>query len=396
MDYSKVLSVIILAAGKGKRMKSSVPKVLHKICGQPVIYYILQQVKLLGPKNIFVIVGHRKEPVRDYLKKAFPSVVAVDQDIQSGTANAVKMTEDYFSDMGDNILVISGDAPLITSATLDSLVKIRYGKNLAVSLLTSIAEDPSGYGRVIKDESGRILRIVEDSDASPQERKIKEVNSSIYCFERNILRENIDSIGKHNSQSEYYLTDIVEKLIGKAETAETLITSDSREAMGINNRFQLSGVEDIIRYRINKKHMENGVTIRNSSTVYIEDNVRIGEDTTIEQFCCLKGETLIEKGCSIGPFTIIKDSKIGSHSTVESSFVISSEIGQRNYIGPYNYIKPGTVTGKGTEIGPFNGSKIISSVYKSGPVNISNPENRDAGGSTDRMLFKNSSNKNNK
>jgi bifunctional UDP-N-acetylglucosamine pyrophosphorylase / glucosamine-1-phosphate N-acetyltransferase len=382
MDYSKGLSVIILAAGKGKRMKSSVPKVLHKICGQPVIYYILQQVSLLYPKNIFVVVGHMKESVRDYLKETFPTVIAIDQDIQSGTANAVKMTESYFPDMGDNILVISGDTPLITSATLDSLVKIRCSKNIAASLMTSISEDPSGYGRVVKDVSGQIIRIVEDSDASPQEKKIKEVNSSIYCFERNILKENINSIGKYNYQGEYYLTDIVERIIGNAETIETLITKDSREVIGINNRYQLSEVEDIMRCRINKKHMENGVTIRNPSTVYIEDNVRIGEDTMIEQSCCLKGETLIERCCNIGPFTIIKDSKIGSYSTVESSFIISSEIGYRNYIGPYNYIKPGTITGRGMEIGSPNEYKLMSSVHEGLTGNISTPEKEDSGGAS--------------
>jgi bifunctional UDP-N-acetylglucosamine pyrophosphorylase / glucosamine-1-phosphate N-acetyltransferase len=388
MDYSKGLSVIILAAGKGKRMKSTVPKVLHRICGQPVIYYILEQVNFLGPKNIFVVIGHRKELVRDYLKRVFPSVAAVNQDVQSGTANAVKMAEDYFPDMGDNILVISGDTPLITAATLDSLVRIRYGNNLAVSLLTSIAEDPAGYGRIIKDRTGRIVRIIEDSDASPEEKKINEVNSSIYCFERNILKENIGSIQKHNSQGEYYLTDIVETLINKGAAAETFIASDHREAIGINNRFQLSEAEDIIRCRINKKHMENGVTIRSSSTVYIENTVKIEADTIIEPSCCLKGETIIGKGCSIGPFSVIKDSKIGHHTTVESSVIISSEIGCRNYIGPYNYIKSGTVTGGSEKVEQLNVTKSITAGYKEGLEELLTAENSDKRDAHDGAAFK--------
>ena len=204
MGFSNELSVIILAAGKGKRIKSETPKVLHRICGQPLIYHILKQVVSLSPKNIFAVIGHKKQEVREYLKSSFPIVQTVDQDYQAGTAHAVMMTRNYFTDMGKNILILSGDSPLITADTLRSLIDLRVGKGLAVSILTSVADDPTGYGRIIRDSKGRISKIVEEADASPPERKINEVNSSIYCFERDVLLENIENIGTDNSQREHY------------------------------------------------------------------------------------------------------------------------------------------------------------------------------------------------
>ncbi|MCD4669622.1 MAG: bifunctional UDP-N-acetylglucosamine diphosphorylase/glucosamine-1-phosphate N-acetyltransferase GlmU [Actinomycetia bacterium] len=353
MDFSKDLSIIILAAGKGKRMKSETPKVLHRICGQPLIYHILKQAASLGPKNVFIIVGHKKEMIREYLDSNFPSVKAIDQNRQSGTAHAVMMARDDFPNMGQNILILSGDSPLITAGTLDSLIRLRSEKDLSVSILTSIAQDPAGYGRMIKDGDGKVLKIVEDADASREEKMITEVNSSIYCFERDHLQENIDNINTQNSQGEHYLTDIVEMLINKGEKAETLIISDHQEARGINDRSQLSEVEDMLRQRINKRHMENGITIRNPSSVYIEDTVQIGSDTIIEPSCFLSGNTIIGKGCSIGPFSQINDTKIGSGTIVNSSVIIGAGIGPENNIGPYSYIRPGTITGEKVKIGAF-------------------------------------------
>ncbi len=353
MDFSKDLSIIILAAGKGKRMKSETPKVLHRICGQPLIYYILKQAILLEPKNIFIIIGYKKEMIREYLDSSFPSVKAIDQDSQSGTGHAVMMVKDDFPGMGKNILILSGDSPLITAGTLTSLVKLRSENDLSVSILTSKVRDPAGYGRIIKDRDGKVLKIVEDADASREEKLITEVNSSIYCFERDHLLENIDNIDKQNSQGEYYLTDIIEMLINKGKRAETFVVSDHQEARGINDRSQLSEIEDMLRQRINKKHMENGITIRNPSSVYIEDTVQIEPDTIIEASCFLRGDTMIGKGCSIGPFAQIDDTKIGWSTIVNSSVIIGAGIGPENNIGPYCYIRPGTITGKKVKIGAF-------------------------------------------
>jgi bifunctional UDP-N-acetylglucosamine pyrophosphorylase/glucosamine-1-phosphate N-acetyltransferase len=353
MDFSNDLSVIILAAGKGKRMKSETPKVLHKLCGKPMIYYILKQVQSLDPKNIFIVIGHKKEDVRKYIADDFPSVKTVDQDKQAGTAHAVMMAARYFDEMGSNILVLSGDSPLITSQTLRSLTKLRQKEDLSVSILTSIADNPHGYGRIIKDKQGKVLKIVEEKDASQEEKKIDEVNSSIYCFKKDLLVENINDIGTGNSQGEHYLTDIVEMFIDKGEKVETYIAPDHFEASGINDRVQLASAEEILQQRINKAHMENGVTIMNPSSVFIEDTVIIEPDTVVKPSCFLKGETVIGKGAVIGPFSQIMGSKIGSGTIVDNSVIIGANIGPGNNIGPYSYIRPDTVTGHRVKIGAF-------------------------------------------
>jgi bifunctional UDP-N-acetylglucosamine pyrophosphorylase/glucosamine-1-phosphate N-acetyltransferase len=353
MDFSNELSVIILAAGKGKRMKSEAPKVLHRLCGQPLIYHILKQVEDLGPKNIFAVIGHKKQEVRDYLKSNFPTVQTIDQDNQAGTAHAVMMAGKHFPDMGKNLLVLSGDSPLITAKTLESLIKLRADNDLAASILTSVTDDPSGYGRIIKNSKGRIKKIVEEADASSREKKINEVNSSIYCFEKDILIENIKKIGTDNSRGEHYLTDVVEVFINQGKKVEAFMAADCHEADGINDRAQLAASEEILKDRINKRHMENGVTIRNPSSVYIEDTVNIEPDAIIEPSCFLKGNTYIGKGCNIGPFSQISDSKIGEGTVVNSSVIMGAEIGPENNIGPCSYIRPDTVTGKKVKIGAF-------------------------------------------
>ena len=353
MDFSKDLSVIILAAGKGKRMRSETPKALHHLCGKPMIYHILKQVQMLGPKNIFAVIGHKKEEVRKYLKDSFPGVLTVDQDKQLGTAHAVMTAESHFDDMGENILVLSGDCPLINSETLKVLAALRHKKDLSASILTYMADDPYGYGRIVKDGRGKIVRIVEEKDASSSQKQIDEVNSSIYCFKKQMLVDNIGKIGRKNSQGEHYLTDIVEMFIEKGKKVETYTAGDSSEAGGINDRIQLAAAEEILQHRINRGHMENGVTIRNPSSVYIEDTVVIEPDAVIGPSCFLIGDTFIGKNAVIEAFSRIDGCRIGSGTRVLHSVILGSDIGPDNNVGPYSYIRPDTATGSGVKIGAF-------------------------------------------
>ncbi len=353
MEFSKDLSVVILAAGKGKRMRSETPKVLHKVCGHPIIYYILKQILGLGPKNIFVVAGHKKQYLKDYLAGEFTSVRTIEQDKQLGTGHAVKMVRDGAGDFGRSMLVLSGDSPLITKETLKSLIGLRARGNAAAVILTSITENPGGYGRVVKNEKGEVTRIVEEADASPSEKKINEVNSSSYCFDTKLLFENIGSIDTKNSQGEYYLTDIVETLIKKGHKVGTFIVADHNEVKGINDRSQLAEAGKIIRKKINKRLMENGVTIVDPDTAYIEDTVQIGSDTIIEPSCFLKGNTVIGDNCTIGPFSQLTDTIIGQGSIINSSVIIGAEIGTENNIGPNSYIRPDTKTGQRVKIGAF-------------------------------------------
>lgn len=353
MEFSKDLSVVILAAGKGKRMRSETPKVLHKICGRPIIYYILKQILGLEPKNIFVVAGHKKQILKDYLGSEFTSVCTIEQDKQLGTGHAVKMVCDGADDFGHSMLVLSGDSPLITEETLKSLISLRDSEDSAAVILTSITDNPGGYGRIVKNKKGEVMRIVEEADASPSEKKINEVNSSSYCFDTKLLFENINSIDAKNSQGEYYLTDIIETLIKKGHKVATFTVADDNEVKGINDRLQLSEAGKIIRKKINTRLMENGVTIVDPDSAYIEDTVQIACDTIIEPSCFLKGATIIGENCTIGPFSQLTDAVVGRGSMINSSVIIGAEIGAENNIGPNSYIRPHTKTGQRVKIGAF-------------------------------------------
>lgn len=274
MNFSNDLSVVILAAGKGKRMNSDIPKVLHQILGQPILYYMLSLVSKLNPKNIFTVVGYGKELVSEYIKNNFPHTKTVTQENQLGTAHAVCMIKRRKGeDFGKNILILPGDSPLVNIETLRKLVENKINSGSAACVITSIVPDPEGYGRIIKYRNENIIKIVEETDVSPEERKICEVNSSIYCFDTKSLFENIENINTKNIQKEYYLTDIIEMLIKNGKKVNCFKTPDYLEVMGINDRLQLSEVENIMQRKINESLMKNGVTIRDSGSCYIESSV---------------------------------------------------------------------------------------------------------------------------
>jgi bifunctional UDP-N-acetylglucosamine pyrophosphorylase / glucosamine-1-phosphate N-acetyltransferase len=352
-DYSKKLSVIILAAGKGKRMKSEIPKVLHNICYQPILYYILSSVTKINPKNIFVIVGHKKELVEEYLKNNFPGVTAVSQENQLGTAHAVIAAKGYLKEFGSETLILPGDIPMITADTLSGILAEKTAANSDGMIITALLENPTGYGRIIKKKNGNILKIVEETDTTPEERKINEINTSIYCFNTKILFENLKKISSENSQNEFYLTDIIENLVRNNLKVTNFSIADSLEVEGINDRIQLTKIEKLMQQKINFNLMASGVTIRNPQSCLIGANVQIEKDTTIEPYCFIKGETFIGNNCVIGPFTQIEDCRISSGTRINASVVIGSEIGSHNNIGPYSYVRPGTVTSESVKIGAF-------------------------------------------
>ncbi|MBC8388233.1 MAG: bifunctional UDP-N-acetylglucosamine diphosphorylase/glucosamine-1-phosphate N-acetyltransferase GlmU [Actinobacteria bacterium] len=364
MGYCQNLSVIILAAGKGKRMKTETAKVLHHICYQPILYYVLSSVKKINPKNIFLIVGHKAKGIKEYIEDKFPEIETVYQQKQLGTAHAVSMVEKFYSHLGNNILIIPGDSPLITSDTLKKLINKKTAGKSSASILTAVSPNPEGYGRVIKDKSGNILKIVEETDATEEEKQINEINSSIYCFDKIALFKNIININTKNQQGEYYLTDIVERLVKKGLKVSCLKAKNNWEAIGINDRVQLYRTEKFIQKIINIKFMENGVTIKDTDSCYIGAEVKIGRDSVIEPFCFIKGKTKIGKNCIIGSFSQLTDCEIGSGSDVKSSVILGASIGHENNIGPYSYIRPGTKTGRNVKIGAF--CEIKKSVVSKG------------------------------
>lgn len=352
MDHKK-LSIIILAAGKGKRMKSDIPKTLHPLCFKPMIYYILKQAYSLSPKDVYVVLGHRASQVEEYIKDAFAKTKIVLQKKQLGTAHALMMLKDRVGDIGEDILILTGDMPLIRQETLQHLLDVKERNNLDTSMLTADMPDPTGYGRIVKDKDGRVERIVEEAEADGEQKKIREINTSIYCFTKKTLFEKLDEIDPQNSQNEYYLTDVIEKLVKDNKDIEAFKTKDRDEVRGINDRVQLAQAERILNLRLCRKLMEEGVGIRDPFNTFIEDTVSIGRDTLIEPYCFLRGKTDIAGECRIGPFCQIIDTEIGKNTYINSSMLVGSSIGCDNTIGPSSYIRPGTRTGDNVKIGAF-------------------------------------------
>jgi len=351
-EIGKNLSIIVLAAGMGKRMKSDRPKVLHEICFKPVLYYILSAAYKLNPKNVFIVVGFMADDVVSYLNKNFSHAIPVYQEKQLGTADAVVSSGKYRKDFGENCLVLTGDTPLITEEILMEIVSYKINSGASMVAVSSIVENPFGYGRIIRDKSGSLLRIVEEADANEHEKKICEINSSIYCFETSLLFNYLKEIKPDNSQNEYYLTDIVERFINKNNSVGVFKLNDSSIAEGFNDMVQLAGIEKQMQSRINKRHMLSGVRIKDPLSTFIDPEAFILNNTIIEPYCFIRGKTYIGPGCIIGPFTQLKDSKIGNGAIINKSVVIDSIIGANNNIGPSSYIRPGTITDDNVKIGP--------------------------------------------
>ncbi|MEJ2744631.1 MAG: NTP transferase domain-containing protein [bacterium] len=319
------LACVILAAGEGTRMKSSYAKVAHLLAGKPLIRYVVEAAKSLDPERVVVIVGHDAERVK---KAAGDGVEFVEQREQNGTGHAVMQTKACFTDWEGDILVLSGDVPLITAETLRRLVDAHGNGAAACTLLTALLKDPSGYGRIIRRASGKLLKIVEEEDASLFEKAVEEINAGIYIFNADSLFKAVEGLSPENRQQEFYLTDVVGILVGDGMQVEAAQADDAGEVLGINDRDELARAEKILQRKIQKTHMLNGVTIVDPANTYIEATVRIGRDTIIYPFTVIEGEVRIGADCRIGPFSHIRGvsrledgAEIGNFVEVKTSLI---------------------------------------------------------------------------
>lgn len=340
---------LILAAGKGTRMKSKYPKVIHKVCGKEMINHIICASKNAGVDDIITILGHEAELVKEKLPK--DTLIAMQQE-QLGTGHAVMMAKEYISDE-DTVLILCGDTPLIKEETLKNLFDYHNKNNYHVTVLTTTIENPNGYGRIIRDENSDLLKIVEQKDATEEEKLTKEINSGIYCFNGKSLKESLDLIDNNNAQKEYYLTDTIKIIREKGNKVGAYNGSTIEELMGVNSRIELSKAEQIMKLRINESHMINGVTIIDTNSTYIETDVIIGNDTIIYPNVMLRGNTQIGCDCVIGQNSNILDSKIGNSTNIESSTLVESIVGENTNIGPYAYLRPNSDIGNNVKIGDF-------------------------------------------
>ena len=354
---SRPLSAIVLAAGLGTRMKSAIPKVAHVLAGRPMIGWVIHALRPLGCDRIIVVVGYGKDMVISLTSEHLPygaEVAFVEQGEPLGTGHAAKVAMEWLDenteDSGGHVLVVNGDAPLITAETLAELVVYQEESGAGGTILTANLDDPSGYGRVVRGEDGRVLRIVEDRDCGPNEAAITEVNAGFYCFNRAELAEALQNLSKDNAQGEYYLPDVVEVLVSRGREIQA-IDAPPEEVMGVNTRAELAETERILRERINRGHMSRGVTLVDPSTTFIGAEVSIGRDTRILPGTLIEGETSIGEGCEIGPYTRIVDSVMGSGCTVTYAVLREAQLGNGVTVGPFAYLRSGSRLADGVHIG---------------------------------------------
>lgn len=340
---------LILAAGQGKRIKSDLPKVLHKVCGKEMVNHVIDTLRKGNVEDINVIVGKGAELVKENTKSRNVSYSL--QEEQLGTGHAVKCAMDFLKDKKGTVAVFNGDAPLIEEGTIEELFKVHKESGNSATILTSILDDASGYGRIIRS-GDEVLKIVEHKDCNEEELKVKEINSGMYCFEIESLVECLGNLSNNNSQGEYYLTDVIGMLKEKDEKVGALVIN-YEETLGVNSRVQLAEVEAILRKRINNKHLENGVTIIDPNSTYIGIDVEIGQDTIIYPGNVLEGNTVIGKGCILYPNSRINNSIIGEGVDIQSSVILESEIGNNTTVGPFAYIRPESIIGNNVRIGDF-------------------------------------------
>lgn len=344
------LFAVVLAAGKGTRMKSSLYKVLHPVCGKPMVDHVVGNMEALGAKEIVTVVGHGAEMVKDTLGDRSTYVV---QEEQLGTAHAVQQAERALEGREGTTIVICGDTPLITPATIEQLMQTHQEAGAKATILTAIVEDPTGYGRILRGSDDLVSGIVEQKDATPEQQNVKEINSGTYCFDNKALFEALKKVDNNNSQGEYYLTDVISILKEQGEAIAAFAAADADELLGVNDRVALSQAESYMRNRLALHHMREGVTIIDPASTYIGADVVIGSDTVLLPGTMLEGHTVIGEKSTIGPNSHLKNAHIGNETTVHSSVVMDSKIADHVAVGPFAHIRPGSDLGNHVKIGNF-------------------------------------------
>ena len=342
--------VVILAAGKGTRMKSQLYKVLHKVCGKTMVEHVVDAAKGTNPDKIITVVGNGADSVKDVL--AGQSDFAF-QEQQLGTGDAVLAASDLLENLDGSTLVATGDTPLFTAETFNNLFKKHEESGNSATVLTAKAPNPFGYGRIIRDEDGNVLRIVEQKDGTPEELAVDEINTGVFCFDNKELFKALKQVDNDNAQGEYYLTDVLEIMRKAGHKVGAYEMPDFSESLGVNDRIALAQATKIMQRRINEEHMRNGVSFIDPDTAYIDSDVKIGNDTVIEGNVVIKGNTEIGSDCYITNSSRIVDSKIGNHVTITSSTLQEAQMDDNTDIGPNSHLRPKAVIRKGAHIGNF-------------------------------------------
>lgn len=341
---------IVLAAGQGKRMKSKLYKVLHPVCGKPMVGHVVETVKQLASERTVVVVGHGADKVKAYLEASAEFVL---QEKQLGTGHAVLQAEALIGAEEGTTIVVCGDTPLVQTTTLRSMLDLHRNSGAAATILSASFDNPTGYGRMIRGEDGTVQRIVEQKDCTPEEAKEREINTGTYCFDNRKLFAALGKVTNQNAQGEYYLTDVIGLLKEAGEVVQGYCTEDRAEAIGVNDRVALAEAERCMRERINRKHMLNGVAFIDPASTYIEADVQIGADTVVYPGTMLRGSTVIGENCVIGPAADVTDCILHNEASIKYSTACDSVIGEGSAVGPYANLRPGSRLGKACKVGDF-------------------------------------------
>ncbi|MCH5212920.1 MAG: bifunctional UDP-N-acetylglucosamine diphosphorylase/glucosamine-1-phosphate N-acetyltransferase GlmU [Oscillospiraceae bacterium] len=341
---------VILAAGMGTRMKSEMPKVIHKVCGKELVKWVIDESKKAGAEKVVTIIGHKAEMVRPAVEA--DAEIAI-QAQQLGTGHAVMQAVPFIKDYKGYVVILNGDTPLIKAETIEAAVEYHKSQGNSATVITAELPDATGYGRIVRAADGAVLKIVEQKDASEEEKKIREINSGMYVFNADALVWALSKLTPNNAQGEYYLTDTLEHLREDGKKIGGYTIDDNDEIRGINNRVQQHEAEALMQERINKQHMTNGVTIVQPSSVFIGAEVEIGSDTIISSNVTIMGNTKIGSGCVIEMNCKIENAVIADNVSITSSIVLNSEIGEGTSVGPFAYVRPGNKIGKNVKVGDF-------------------------------------------
>jgi bifunctional UDP-N-acetylglucosamine pyrophosphorylase/glucosamine-1-phosphate N-acetyltransferase len=350
------LSIVVLAAGQGKRMHSHIPKVLHPLVGRPLLLHVVDAARALQPARLVVVVGHEADRVRAALEQSDggrdPEIMLVEQRQQLGTGHAVLQARDRLEALGGQVLVIYGDMPLLSAATLAQLVELHREAGTPVTMLVLRSAAELGFGRVVRNASGSVQAIIEEKDCAPEELAIQELNAGVYCFEGDWLWEALTRLSL-GPQGEYYLTDLVGLAVAEGRRVADLVREDAQELIGINNRIHLAEAEAALRRRILEGWMKAGVTIVDPAATYIDLDVEIGADTIVRPQTYLHGTTHIGRACDIGPGTVVRDSQIGDRCRVELSVVEQAQMEDNCDVGPFGHLRKGAHMCRGAHMGNF-------------------------------------------
>ncbi|GID94400.1 bifunctional protein GlmU [Amorphoplanes digitatis] len=353
MSQAQSRTVVVLAAGEGKRMKSATPKMLHPLLGRTLLGHVLHAATAAAASRTVVVVGHKADQVRAHLTEIAPGATPVLQAEQNGTGHAVRIALDAIPEATGTVVVLNADVPLLRPETVEALVAAHESTSRGATVLAAEVPDPAGLGRIVRDGAGNLERIVEERDASPEERAVREINAGIYAFDAALLREALGKLSTDNDQGEEYLTDVFGLLAAVGHPVGVYVAADALETLGCNDRAELARLRSLLRDRVNTAWMRSGVSILDPATTWIDVTVELEPDAVVDQNSQLQGSTSVATGAVIGPDTTLIDTVVAAGATVLRTHSIGAQVGPDATVGPYSFLRPGTRLGRKAKIGGF-------------------------------------------